>query len=678
MTIQYPDKLSKDRPIYFAMDHTSSQDTTICNLIVNKLKAAGFNVVRYKVGPNEMYQNMVYVYNQNLTNAILFHLFNGVDPSNIREVAVNGNDNRGRTVRARGNDVVLAWFYDACDFTRTSGTCYSSVRASETGSRLDNPLQYCQNNKIYTINNSSNNHTGNYDDIKDYTGEKVVQSFINLFETSSSNNNPNTSNPEEEISIETDTTKTISTRTITKVYTVAYYNKVLRSKTNDLGIFFATPQLPYKGLYQVTISFGGDKIHNSVTRTIKIKNYSNKSSIFSEELVQTDIVTTYTDGTVTNQTVGTIPKNAHIKKIISTEKYDSNGNKTEVSTNTVYMDDILVEKINEDNIISGEINEVTDNDVVITTPTVINRANPFNQDIALAAGVPNVVNMQTGEKKYKMVDTSTTYTLSESQYRDVMRRDSKTMQLESYKVSKYTAFESTDTETYNVLKREQWNSIEESIYYYLVQKNTTSWPSNIVVDFQNKRTSINGSWINWKNTSTGECYYPIVADKQNWGYTCGPTSASVCSQVLHNYFTERSMQNSIGATSGSGSGPAQIAKALNNKNFIAYNVTSNQRSYAVSELEAGRPWIWHIKNHYYCLAVINNNKILVCNSSGSHGAVTGWHSISDAAKNSYGGHVRVGLNWSISESEKQQLHHFFNSMGGAFTVPVSTESIRRI
>ena len=171
--------LDKSRPIYFAMDHTSNKDNIISSLIVDELISNGFNVVRSKIGPNTMYENMVYMYNNKVTNAIIFNLFNGVDPSSIRELAVNGNDNRGRIVRNRGNDVVLAWFYDSADPVHENGSCYYSVRASESGSRLYYPKRYMDENDIYSICTSSD--CGRHGEDADYNGYKTVQEFMKLF-----------------------------------------------------------------------------------------------------------------------------------------------------------------------------------------------------------------------------------------------------------------------------------------------------------------------------------------------------------------------------------------------------------------------------------------------------------------------------------------------------------------
>ncbi len=173
-------RLDKSRPIYFAMDHVNSNDEEIRDTIINKLRSEGFNVVSAEIGPNKMSNNTIYLYEHNVTNAIIFHLFNGVDPSTIRELGTNGSDNRGKVVRSNGNDVVLAWFYDSLDCVNEDGSGVSYVQGSETGPSLENPKQYMEENDIIAICTSSD--MGKHKDYADYTGEKTVNEFIKLFE----------------------------------------------------------------------------------------------------------------------------------------------------------------------------------------------------------------------------------------------------------------------------------------------------------------------------------------------------------------------------------------------------------------------------------------------------------------------------------------------------------------
>lgn len=172
-------KLNKSRPIYFAMDHVNADDQEICDTITKRLEEEGFNVVSSEIGPNTMSQNTRYLYDNNVSNAIIFHLFNGVDPSTIRELAKNGNDNRGRIVRSNGNDVVLAWFYDSVDCVNENGSGVTHVYGSETGPSLDNPKQYMEENEIIAICTSSD--MGKHKEDADYTGAKTVEKFIELF-----------------------------------------------------------------------------------------------------------------------------------------------------------------------------------------------------------------------------------------------------------------------------------------------------------------------------------------------------------------------------------------------------------------------------------------------------------------------------------------------------------------
>ncbi|RAP47616.1 MAG: hypothetical protein BZ135_01800 [Methanosphaera sp. rholeuAM6] len=172
-------KLNKSKPIYFAMDHVNANDEEIRDTIVNKLEQEGFDVVTAEIGPNEMSRNTHYIYDNNISDVIIFHLFNGVDPSTIRELGTNGNDNRGRIVRSNNNDVVLAWFYDSADCVNDNGSGINYVYGSETGPSLENPKEYMEDNDIIGICTSSD--MGNHTEDADYTGEKTVEEFMKLF-----------------------------------------------------------------------------------------------------------------------------------------------------------------------------------------------------------------------------------------------------------------------------------------------------------------------------------------------------------------------------------------------------------------------------------------------------------------------------------------------------------------
>lgn len=666
--------------IYTSSQTPTSKDTAILNTIVTTLQAGGLNIQRYKAGPGQLYGNMEYVYNQGYTNAIIINLFNGVDPSNIREVATNGNDNRGRTVRSRGNDVILGWFWDACDFTRTDGTCYNRVRGSETGSGMDNPLQYCQNNQIFAVNQSSNNH--NNPERADYTGEKIANAVLGLFEDS-------TTTDTETLPVTDNTGKTVASRTITKTYSTAYYEKVFQVKTDSNGVFKLKPSLPWRGIYKCSMRYGGDKVHNGTVSSVNLYNYDTSAKLFTEQLLETVTTIKYTDGTVDTNTTGSIGNAEHLRKEITTELYE-NGVLSSTNTKTINMDSVLEEAETSTYEFSPSTGTVTGTD-----------GSPFETDIpVLSDGTPNITKMSHNNKTFANVDKTRSYTLTKEQYQTVMRRDSQTMQVNNYQVSKYTAFESTDTTTYNVLKREEWNIIEESIYCWIITsdgpENHRVFPEKIVVDFDTHNTYIypktttsddNRHTQVWKgnkephNVNMTECNIHWVGDDQYWGYTCGPTSCSVCTQVYHNFFGEYELK-SDGNIKGT-TGPDKLKTALEKHEYKATIVDTNKTK-ALAELDAGRPTVWHFSGHYIALTTRNkgNGNILICNSAtGSKytqdgSSSTGWHGSSDV-KGPYGSTVLVDLKWTISEDTKNMLLHFVNSMGGSWSRPDTDEWVRR-
>lgn len=339
--------LDKSRRIYFAMDHTNNRDRTICNNIVNRLKNAGFNVVRYTIGPNAMYQNMVYLYNHNIRNAIMFHLFNGVDPSNIREVARYGNDNRGRIVRSRGNDVVLAWFYDSGDCVHSSGSCYRSVRGSETGGRMSYPKNYMDQNNIYYICTSSDSrrHTST----ADYTGTKTATEFMNLFNhdtvTIVTSSNVNQTSVTLSGTVTSNYAKNINGYITVKDSS----SKVLVSNVKvSSGNFVAKFNLNNPGLQTISVNFLANGQHRASSTNVNIKIPKNVTISLS----QTGNTIGYTKLDIT--VVDDKNKKAEANRIvyiknpngtISTVKTDSLGkasvniNSTKSETYEVYCND---------------------------------------------------------------------------------------------------------------------------------------------------------------------------------------------------------------------------------------------------------------------------------------------------------------------------------------------------
>ena len=137
--------------------------------------------------------------------------------------------------------------------------------------------------------------------------------------------------------------------------------------------------------------------------------------------------------------------------------------------------------------------------------------------------------------KYQWADENATYTLTKEQYREVMIRDAKTMQLKNMMMSKYVMFRTQDKPTtYHILRREKWNCIEKQLNYILVYanpdnpseaandlRNTKNYPETLTVNLGGTNTVAGKSWNlkdviynfwfvldrqNDLSTSTGPCY----------------------------------------------------------------------------------------------------------------------------------------------------------------------------
>lgn len=693
VNLTYQTKLKKSQPIYFAMDNItggtgapSAYDRKVANKIVDLMKKGGLNVVRSNVGPSSLHGNMKYMATHNIKNSILFNCMNGCDPDNIKEVSLNpagvgGADGYTVTFRNNGNQPVLAWYLHAADAVHESGR--GNIRGiydpTSAGShyRFYNPGEYMKKNKIIGICTSTDEHTRSPGDPE---GERMVEEFLKMFEGSGDESEESTNSGLSEIETTTNG-KTLSTVTTEEVYTKAWYQRLLTVKTNENGAFSVPVELKYNGKYNINFHFSGDKDYLPSTATTKIENYSGE--YFTEQLLQKTVTRNYSDGTNEVTTEGDAGNAEHTKTVTKTQKY-SNGAVSEETSTTIDNDKINNEFKSEDT--TNSIGTPTST----TSVTSGDAKDPFSTVIAVNGDVPNVSMMKTGDKTYSMVDMTKTYTLLETQYREVFDRDSKSLQLNNYQDSKYTAFLTKETpNTYQVVKRGVWNAIEESIYYRLVKNdgkngtlNSPPWPAEIKVDFANKKTYVIDEWINWK---ADECTYHFVADDQDLGYTCGPTSCSVVTQILHHYHSEWKMQSLIHAVSGTGSGPDTHAIKLRSVGFTAKLYGGINA--AVEHLSKGMPCTWHRYNHYIALCDYNSekNKILVANSAleptdgstGQYGPYTGWRDKQTVANTSYGQAVLVGLNWTISEEEKRKINNFYNSMGGSNGKKGNTdESIR--
>ncbi len=172
---------SAKKDVYFAMDRTthetsnySPNDMKIMNAISSNLRANGFNVKTVRNGPGETYNTARYMYNNNIRNSICFILCNGVDANVIREY-LKGNDGLLTTVRNRGNDIVLGWFYGAGNIYDPDAEYYYYLHKAWDDNYsgkggISNPRRTMERDGIKIVYERN-----------DLTGGNVADSFIKLY-----------------------------------------------------------------------------------------------------------------------------------------------------------------------------------------------------------------------------------------------------------------------------------------------------------------------------------------------------------------------------------------------------------------------------------------------------------------------------------------------------------------
>ena len=253
---------------------------------------------------------------------------------------------------------------------------------------------------------------------------------------------------------------------------------------------------------------------------------------------------------------------------------------------------------------------------------------------------------------YVMGDGNAKYTLKKSQYREVLKRDSYCLFLNN-KLPKYTFFKTKNHPKLNhIIKREKWNVIERAIYTKLIKKDKPGyWPRKITVSLKGKAYK-----------------YPEVRDVQDNGVNCGPTSCSMCSQVLKNYVCEKYFAYLEG-TNKYGTSCDHMIKGLQKKNFIAKMFFKSSFDQALQELKkGGAALIFHADNHYVSILDISSDgkKVLVSNSYHSYDRIpTKWNKVSYMKKkfSHWDESLIVKLNYKLSDSTKNSINNYYASMG---------------
>ena len=279
-----------------------------------------------------------------------------------------------------------------------------------------------------------------------------------------------------------------------------------------------------------------------------------------------------------------------------------------------------------------------------------NVKDPLKEPIPLRNGMPDIDVMPVN---FVWADGSGSYTLTKAQYREVLKRDSYCLFLNN-KLTKYTFFKTKSyPNTNHLIKREKWNVIEKAINQKLVDANKHGyWPGSITVSLKGKSFS-----------------YPEIRDWQDTYYTCGPTSCSMCSQVLKNYLCESYLAKHSGTTRADGTACSGMVKALEKKNFVCTYFYRNSFSKALEELKKGGcAVVFHAKNHYVAILDISNDgkNVLVSNSYGSYDDIPSkWLTVKYMKTRYYKNYddgLIVRLNYKLSKGVQNQINSYYSSM----------------
>jgi hypothetical protein len=279
-----------------------------------------------------------------------------------------------------------------------------------------------------------------------------------------------------------------------------------------------------------------------------------------------------------------------------------------------------------------------------------NVKDPMKEAIQYKNGQPDI-DVMPGN--YVMGDDSATYTLTKAQYKDVLKRDSYCLFLNN-KLTKYTFFKTKNHPKLNhIIKRDKWNVIERAINAKLVKKNKNGyWPGKIKVSLKGK-----------------SCKYPEVRISQSTGVTCGPSSASMCSQVLKNFMNERHIAK-LAKTNREGTKCSNMIKALAKHNMLATYFYKSTFNDALKDVKnGGCALIFHAYRHYVAILDVSSNgkKVLVSNSYGSYDNIPSkWVKVSYMKKKfspQWSESLKVKLNYKLSDSTKNSINSYYASMG---------------
>ena len=419
-----------------------------------------------------------------------------------------------------------------------------------------------------------------------------------------------------------------------KKVSIGFNGKTYVKTTDSKGKFgIAITKTASSGI--MNIAFKGDKSYKAFSKSFKLYVVDTFSiNIANAKLLTNGYLRIYLTGSkkiIANNTVKITIGGKVFKKRVNAEGFTIIKPQLKAKKYTVLVNIAKFSQSKRINCIKGDVK------------------NPFKTSIALVKGVPDIDVMPAS---FVRANGDAKYTLTKDQYSIVLKRDSYCLFLYG-KMSKYVCFRTKAApKYYHVLERSKWNVIEQAINIKLVKKNAYNyWPASVTVNLKGKSLT-----------------YSEVRDIQNTGYTCGPTSASVCSQALKNYHSEYYFQKN--ARMDGGINIPDLKYVLDCNHFTTsyyYSVDSGVRQLA----KGGVALVAFLPNHYVSVIDVSKDgkKILVSNSWGAYDVggdsriPTGWVSLDKFKAKFAGVGLVVKLNYKLSSDAKIHFKNYYTSMG---------------
>lgn len=421
----------------------------------------------------------------------------------------------------------------------------------------------------------------------------------------------------------------------------------ISSKTDANGLARLT--MPTEvGSYQVGVSFKGNNKYNSVSRTIKvIVPIVATVTIGNDKLLTNGYLRIYLRSTHPSAVSNKVLHVVVGKKVfnVTTNKegvaiFKPKAGKNTYLVTVIYEGTKYVTNTSHSKNVSGVVG---------------NAKNPFKESVPLKNGKPDMDYMPA---YYVWGDGNAKYTLLKEHYLEAIQRDSYCLFLKN-KLTKYTIFRTkNEPNLYHMIIRTKWNVIEREINTIVVLQNQYKyWPKQVTVSLKGKAYN-----------------YPEVRDVQDTGYTCGPTSCSMCTQVLRAYANEAYLSAKAGTNSYDGSSTSGLKKALEKNNMKCTYYYKSSFNTALNELKKGGcALVFHTWGHYVAILDISadGKQVLVGNPSGdydhgSHGIPTNWLTVDYmySCFNDYDtSGLIVKLNYSLKQSVKNKINTFYSNTG---------------